>query len=376
MSDRAFGIVTSTPRRVNCFGMQDYRPAGAFSFLGRYRVIDFAISNLSNSGIDNIQVYLNRNPRALTDHLGIGRTYNINSKSGRLQLLYCNHHKELNEVYNTDVSDYIDNMDYIDGLRQKYVVILPCYMVFRQDFSALLNEHIESGADITMLYHKVNNARDHYLNCRVMTLDQDQMVTSLELNRGNRMNQAVFMDTYIMTKELFLSLVHRAHEYSSTYSLAQMISVVCRGAELNIRGVQHKGYFASINDLKAYYDANIDLLDIKKARDLFQEDWPIYTRTTDSCPTKILEDAHVTGSMISNGCLIEGTVENCVIGRGVRIHKDAVVKNSIILSYAEIGSGITLDCQIVDKWARITRTKNDLISTPEEPGYVRKHDIL
>ena len=133
---KAFGIVTSTPRRVNVYGLQDCRPAGAFSFLGRYRVIDFPISNLTNSGIENIQVYLNKFPRSLTDHLGTGRQYNINSKNGRLQLLYCNHNNH-NEVYNTDVSDYLDNMDYLNLISQEYVVIQPCYMIFKQDLARI-----------------------------------------------------------------------------------------------------------------------------------------------------------------------------------------------------------------------------------------------
>ena len=374
MADKAFGIITSTPRRVNVYGLQEYRPAGAFSFLGRYRVIDFPLSNCSNSGIDNIQIYLNKHPRALTDHIGTGRNYNINSKRGRVQLLFCNHHME-NEVYNTDVSDYLANLDYIEGLPQDYVVIQPCYMVFKEDFSDLLKEHVESGADITMLYHRVNNARDHFLNCRVVTLDQDQMVTSLEVNRGNRQNQSVFMDTYVMKKELFIDLVKRASNYSSTYSLAQMLSVIVQGAELEIRGAQHKGYFASIDDLQSYYEASMDLLDLKEAQSLFSSDWPIYTRTTDSSPSQLFEGAEVRNSMISNGCSIEGTVENSIIGRAVKIGKGAVVRNSIVLSYAEIGKDVTVDCQIIDKYARITRTK-ELIAEPGTIGYVHRKDQL
>ena len=245
MASKAFGIVTSTPRRVNVYGLQDYRPAGAFTFAGKFRVVDFPISNFSNSGIKNIQVYLNKHPKALTDHLGTGRSYNLNSKRDRLQLFYCNHHME-NDVYNTDVSDYLDNLNFIKELPQEYVIIAPCYMVYKEDYSALLNDHILSGADITMLYHRVNNARDHYLNCRILTMDQDQRILSLELNRGNRQNQCVFMDTYVLKKDLFMTLVERAYAYSSTYSLAQMIAVLAKTEEYELRGVQHKGFFASI----------------------------------------------------------------------------------------------------------------------------------
>ncbi len=374
MAAKAFGIVTSTPRRVNVYGLQDYRPAGAFTFIGKFRVIDFPISNFSNSGIKNIQVYLNKHPKALTDHLGTGRSYNLNSKRDRLQLFYCNHHME-NEVYNTDVSDYLDNLHHLEDLPQEYVIIAPCYMVYKQDFSTLLDDHILSGADITMLYHRVNNARDHFLNCRVMGVDQDQMVTSLEINRGNRQNQCVFMDTYILKKSLFIDLVQRTAKYSSTYSLSQMLSVLIKREEYEIRGVQHKGFFASVDDLQSYYESNLSLLDPKNARDLFQDGWWIYTRTTDSNPSRIYDTATVKNSMIANGCQVEGTVENSVVGRAVHIGKGAVVRNCVILDHARIGDGVTLDSQIVDKYAQIIRTK-EIIGTPGQPGYVHRADRL
>lgn len=370
----AFGIVTSTPRRVNVFGLQEYRPAGALSFIGRYRLIDFPISNMSNSGIDYIQVYLRKNPQTLTDHLGSGRQYNINSKKGRLQLLYCNNSNR-NEVYNTDISNYLLNMIDLNLISKEYVVIAPCYMIYKQNYAELLQQHIDSGADITMLYHKVTNGRDHFLNCRVMGLDKDGKVTSLSENHGNRASQNVFMDTYVMHRELFLTLVQKTAEYSSTYSLAQMIGYECQQGSLNIHGIQHKGYFAAICDMQAYYDANMDMLDLKKARELFSADWTVYTKTDDSAPTKILEGADVRRSVVSDGCEIAGEIENSVIGRGVHIGKGAIVKNSIVSSYAQIGPGVHLENEVVDKWARIIHTK-EMYAPSSEPGYVRKGDIL
>jgi len=374
MASNVFGIVTSTPRRVNVSGMQDYRPAGAFTFVGKFRIIDFPISNFSNSGIRNIQVYLNRHPKALTDHLGTGRSYNLNSKRDRLQLFYCEHHQE-NEVYNTDISDYLSNLDHIRELPQEYVIIAPCYMVFRQDFAALLDEHIASGADITMLYHRVTNAKTHFLNCRVIGVDQDQYVTSLELNRANRQSQSIFMDTCVMKKDLFITLVEKAAEYSSTYSLSQMLGVLVKRETYDIRGVQHKGFFAAADDMQSYYEANLSMLDFKQARDLFAEDWPIHTRTTDSNPSRFYDGSKVTDSMVSNGCQIEGTVEHSILGRGVHIAKGATVKDSIILDHAEIGPDVHIECQVIDKYARITRTK-ELTATPDQPGYIHRADKL
>ena len=372
---KAFGIVTSTPRRVKVAGLQDFRSAGAISVFGRYRVIDFPVSNLSNSGIDNIQVYIGgKYPRSLIDHLGTGRQYNINSKKGRLQLLYCETDRR-NEVYNTDVANYLANMDFLGRMTEEYVVITPCYMIFREDFSELLKQHIDSVEDVTMLYHKVNNARDHFLNCRVLTVDENANVTSLGGNHASKQIQNIFMDTYVMKRELFLDLIQKTANYSAAFSMSQMLESRLGSTDLKVLGVQHKGYFAAISDLDAYYEANMEFLDQKVTKSLFTADWPFYTTTTDACPSKLQEDSSVKRSVIADGCEIAGDVENCVIGRGVRIGKGAFVKNSIILSYCEIGPDVHIENEIVDKWTVIKRTK-ELVSPAGTVGFVRKSDLL
>ena len=135
------------------------------------------------------------------------------------------------------------------------------------------------------------------------------------------------------------------------------------------------GYFASITDLKSFYNANIELIDFKRASNLFDDEWPVYTRTNDSCPTQYFETADVKSSVVSNGCLIEGTIENSVIGRGCVIKKGAVVKNSVVLPGAMIGEDITIDYQVVDKHAKIIHAK-EIIADPENPGYIRREDTL
>ena len=162
----AFGIVTASNGRYHVQGMEDYRPIGAFSFLGRYRVVDFPVSNLSNSNIDRIQVYVSQNPRSLAEHLSYGQHYNINAKRGKLQLLF-NQDSRVNAIYNTDVAAFMDNIEVIERMQQPYVVITPGNMIFKQDFQQLLQQHVDSGADVTLLYHKTDKADDWYRNCAV-----------------------------------------------------------------------------------------------------------------------------------------------------------------------------------------------------------------
>ena len=176
-----------------------------------------------------------------------------------------------------------------------------------------------------------------------------------------------------MKKDLFLDLVQKAHKLSSMYTLADIVNESCE--ELDVRAYPHRGYFATISDFNSYYEANLELIDLKKATDLFHDNWPIYTRTNDSCPTQYFEGSKVTSSVISNGCLIEGAVENSVIGRGCTIKEGAVVKNCVIGADVVIGKGVHAENLVIDKHARLIRGKR-IIASPDKPGYIKRGDRL
>ena len=254
-----------------------------------------------------------------------------------------------------------------------HVVIAPGYMVYTQDFDELLKVHDESGADVTLLYHKVDNAKEAYLSCDYLNLNKQKGVESIERNNGTTKTRNIFMDTYVMKKEVFMDLVQAAQKASSMYTMKHILNDMC--GELDIRGVAHKGFFASIDDLKSYYDANLSLLDPKNVKSLFSDEWPIYTRTSDSCPTQYYETADVKASFISNGCQIEGTVENSVIGRGCVVKPGAVVKNCVVLADTVIGNDVHIEGHVVDRLAKITRMK-EIVADPAKPGYVKRNDTV
>lgn len=369
---KAFGIVNFSGNRIWVDGLQDYRPIGAFTFLGRYRLIDFPISNMSNSGIEHVQVYIKSQPRAIVEHLGSGRHYNINSKRGRIHMLFSGSGKE-HDLYTTDMSAYADNLENIENLHYSHVVIAPSYMVYTQNYDTLLQEHLDSGADITLLYHSVDNAKDYYLSCDTLNLNRQKGVESIEPNRGNAKNKNIFMDTYVMSRDLFIELIKRARKLSSLYTLADVINASIN--ELDVRAVSHRGFFASITEFKSYYDANLQLIDFKTASNLFDDEWPIYTRTNDSAPTQYSKTASIKNSVVSNGCTIEGTVENCVIGRGTVIKRGAYVKNCVILPDAVIGDNVHLENVVMDRYAKVTRVKS-VVAPADNPGYIKRKDVM
>lgn len=368
----AFGIINFEGSNVNVEGVQEHRPVGAFSFLGRYRIIDFPISNMTNSGVNHIQVYVQRKPRSLIEHLGTGRHYNINSKRGKLHILYGENASE-SIFYNHDIASYRANMATIEEVNYPYVIIAPSYMIYSMDYSELLSKHRESGADITMVYQSVDDARDSYINCDVLNLNKQKGVLSIDRNRGNNKSRNISLETYVMSKELFISLVNKAANISSLYSLRDMLNDEC--SELDVRGVAHRGYFAAINDFKGYYDANMSMVNIDTAMTLFNDDWPIYTRTNDSSPTQYFACSNVEHSVVSNGCLIEGTVENSIIGRGCTLKKGSIVKDSVILPGVIIGEDVHIEGAIIDKKAKITRMK-ELIADSSHPAYVKRNDRI
>ena len=365
---KAFGIITSSPEH-KVAGMQDYRPIGAFSILGRYRVIDFPISNFSNSGIINLQVYISSKPRSLAAHIGTGRHYNINSKRGRLQLVFPVE-EEFNQIYRTNIAALASNIDYIERQSQEYVVIAPSCMVFKQDFDALLQDHAQSGADVTLLYHNVDDAKHGYSTCNELKLDGNR-VKAIVPNLADEDNKAIFMETFVMKKTLLLDLIKKAQATSSMYSLANIVNHMA--GELDLRAVEHKGFFAPITSLKSYFFTQMRLGKYEIASELFTPDWPIYTRTSDSAPTRYFEGAKVVDSMISNGCKIEGTVEGSTIARGVEVAKGATVKNCVVLAYVKIGEGAYVENQVIDKYATIAPGRK-IVADIEQPGYIKHSD--
>lgn len=192
--NRAFGIINFAGNHIKVDGLQDFRPVGAFSFLGRYRIIDFPISNMSNSGIDNIEVFIRRKPRSLTEHLGTGRHYNINSKRGSLNIMYTEH-GQIGDIYSTDITAYMENIECLEEMPHEYVVIAPSYMVYKADYSEFLDAHIESGADISMMYHSVDNAKDAFLNCNALNINKQKGV--LAIDRITEMRKTATFPWYI-----------------------------------------------------------------------------------------------------------------------------------------------------------------------------------
>lgn len=370
--NKVLGIVNFEDATASVEGLGDHRPVSAFAFLGRYRVIDFVLSNMTNSGINDIQVYCKEKPRSLIEHLGTGQQYNINSKRGNLHILN-GEKKPVSDVYNHDVNNFMQNMEFIEESDKGYVVVAPSYFIYQIDYNQVIEAHINSGDDITILYKATDNAKNEFIGCETVLFDETKKVIGIEKNRGKYKTRNISLECYVMSRKLFIDLVNRAANTSSLYWFKDILRDVYN--EYTIRGYAVKGYVACINTLKAYFKANMDLRKREIARNVFKKDWPIHTMTNDSCPTQYVSGSVVKGSTVANGCLIEGTVINSVLGRNVTVKKGAVVENSIILPGAYISDGAKLDHVVVDKYAIIHHVKK-LEGTDDSPVYVKRRDRI
>ena len=366
----ALGIISYEDASVHVEGLDDYRPIPSLSFLGRYRLIDFILSNFTNSGIKNIQVYVKDKPRSVIEHLGSGRQYNINSKHGKLQIL-TGEGKVHSEAYNHDVTAYLQNMQFIEDSPYPYVIIAPSHFVYTVDFRRVLASHIESKADVTVLYNTVDNANTHYIGADSLSLDDKKQVLEIKKNRGKYKNRHISLGAYVMSKDAFIAMVHLADNLSSLYTLREVLQE--QVSELVMIGYPVKGYVACVNSLEEYHRINLDLLNPEHAHQLFNPDWPIHTRTSDSCPTQFTSDARVSDATLANGCYIEGTIRHSVIGRGVVVKPGAVIENSVILSNSIIGENVHLKNVVVDKMAHIRKVK-ELVAEDGQVLYVKRND--
>lgn len=368
----AMGIIAYNDASIYVRGLEKYRPIAAFSFVGRYRLVDFPISNMTNSGMDIIDVYVNGNPKVLFDHIGSGRHYNINNKHGHVGLIPVYTDGQRAE-YIPDVEMYAENMYNIQQDPNDYVIIAPVNLIYKANYSDLLNQHVASGAAVTCLYTPITNAKEQFINCDILEINTQNGLSKIARNLGSSKNANLSLETYIMSKDVFVSLVNQARHTSAMYWFRDVLNDVAKS--MDIRCVAYRGEIFPIYDLKSYFASNMKMLREENMKMFNDPDWPIYTRTNDSAPSIYLDGGTSSNSLISNGCQVSGDVKNSIIGRGVKVGKGAIVDNCLILPDAEIGENAMMSNVIIDKGARIIH-KKDLAGYEDDPLYIARRETV
>ena len=348
------------------------RTLASTSFLGRFAFIDFTLSNFSNSGIDEIGILCQDHVRSLTKHLGFQNSWNINTKIGSNIVMY-NEEKFNNPRYNNDLNNIRTNDWFLIKSNAEFVVIAPVHFLCTIDYSKVIDEHIKSGADVTVVYKRIDYAKEAAIGVKALEVDDDKKVINIYENRGANNVANISLESYVMTKDYLRKILKESLEISSVFSLTDYLSHCINS--INLKGYEYTGFVRCVDSLEKYLDVSLEMFSYDKRKELFKEGWPIYTVTHDTPPTRYGSNAKVSNSIVANGAIIDGTVENSIISRSVVVSSGAKVTNSIILTETYISNDTVLDYCIVDKYSRILCVK-ELKGKKNNPLYVKQGDII
>ncbi len=362
------GLVFANMHDTTLGDMTKNRTMGSVMFGGRYRLIDFPLSNMVNSGISEVGVITKSNYQSLLDHLGSAREWDLARKKGGLYILPPFGNVE-STLYRGRIEALYGAMSFIKHSRAKYVVLSDCDVVTNIDYKPIVAAHIESGADITAVAHTGVYSSDDIKTSTVFNVDDDKNVTSVLINPDISGTCTTSLNVFVMSMDFLIETVNDAMARGNVSFERNILQEKCR--ELKIKIYEYDNYFSKLNSPESYFKSNMALLEPENARKLFVPKRSIYTKVSDNAPVKYDLDSKVSNSLIADGCIIEGEVENSVLFRGVKVGKGAKVKNCILMQGTVVGDNAELNYLITDKNVSICEN-HILTSSPQYPMYVGK----
>ena len=375
MRKDVFGLVYAGEENINLRELVNLRSVSALPVGGRYRVIDFTLSNMVNSGIRNIGIIPKKNYQSLIDHVGSGKDWNLDRKTDGLFILPPYDTFENTGSYNGLVDTLKGASAYIRRAPQKYCLLTGSYTLFNCDYYGMFEQHMDTGADITMLYNEEPTCAEkgaHFKDLR-LTMNDDGRITDMQYRSEKSSQKKVGMDVYLVRKDLLEYLIDDAMAHGKYNFVTDVL--IKNLKHLKIYGCKHTGHVARLSSAAAYQKLNMDFLKPEVQDDLFCKERPIYTKVKDGAPAKYGSDAQVKNSLIGSGCVIEGEVENSVLFRGVYVGKGAKIKNSIVMQDSRIYENTSLDQVIVDKRVNV-RPYSNLVGSQEYPLIIPKGAVV
>ena len=349
------------------------RLMASIPFASRYRMIDFLLSGMVNSGIDNISIVLRQNYRSLMDHLGSGREWDLTRKNGGLHIIPPFAEKQ-NKLFNGHVEALANVLEFLRHQNEKYVFLSDANIAVNFDFNAMLQAHIANNADVTAAYiaeELPESALKHTANDRGLYYTfalTGTRISKIYINPRDTGVQNFSMNIDCIERKKLIDLINAAFVRGQVYFERDVLAPNLDS--LNVQGFKYEGYAARISDMKSYFEENMKLLDDENLDALFSGN-PIYTKIRDDNPTRYIPGSRVSNVMIADGCVIEGQVENSVLFRGVKIEKGAIVRNCILMQDTVIKEGAIVDYTITDKQVVISAGK-EMKGADTFPLYIAK----
>lgn len=322
------------------------RSEAAVPFAGKYRIIDFTLSNCVNSGIFNVGVLTQYRPRSLHEHIGVGKPWDLDRRIGGVRILHPYLTSEGGFWQRGNADALRANLDFIAEQPVDVVLVLAGDHVYKMDYRPMLQLHEELGVDLTLAVHSVSPHETHRFG--IVTVDADGTVSQFEEKPRRTRSSLASMGIYAFRKSFLLEVLAGGTEQNIGRDLMPKLV-----GQTHVASYNFQGYWADVGTVQAYYEANMALLVETPALDLYDPEWVIHTTSADLPAAEIGAAARVGGNLICDGCRIYGQVERSVISPGVYISEGAVVRDSILLNDVVVEPGAVVDRCIIDKHVRV-----------------------
>ncbi|MGN0579485.1 MAG: glucose-1-phosphate adenylyltransferase subunit GlgD [Ruminococcus sp.] len=362
------GLIFASMHDSSVAELTKQRTMGSLPFGGRYRLIDFPLSNMVNSGVPEVGVITKSNYGSLLDHLGSGREWDLSRKKGGLHLLPP--YSQTGGIYKGRLDALSNIWSFVEHSSAKHVILANCDIITSIDFNPVLRQHIDSEADITLIYSKCKYDSEISHGATVLEFDEENRLKDVLADPQFTGECNIWTEMFIISKDFLKKIVSDAasrNQYSFTREILQG-----KKNEYKIMGFEHDGFITRIDSVQSYYTSNMTLLDTEKRAALFRKQHPIYTKIGDNGPVKYGLESNIKNSLIADGCIVEGTVENSILFRGVKVGKGTVVKNCVLLQGTRIGKNCSISSVITDKNVEISDEKV-LTGSESYPLYISKN---
>ena len=367
---RTLGLIFSNIHDNNVPELTVKRTVASIPFCGRYRLIDFALSNMVNSSIAKVGVITKSNFQSLMDHLGSGKDWDLARHYGGLYILPPFGVLENNSLYTTRLEALKNVLGFLTKSTEEYVVMSDSDMVCNINFKPIIKKHVESGAVMTLVY--VDKKREHVSGASNAFLTvKDDVVTDLAYDTKDK-DVHLYTNICVVERRVLINLITEAMSRGKRHFLKDIVIHELKAGRIG--AYKHDGYYEEITTLNKYYEESMNFLNKDVREEVFRQA-NVYTKVKDSVPTKYGDNSVVKNSLIADGCVIEGTVENSIIFRGVKVGRGTVVKNSILMQGTITGENVLLNCIITDK-SVVVKDRRVLSGCETHPFYINKNNII
>ena len=368
---KAMGIIFSNIYDSTLGELTNHRTVASLPFGGRYRQIDFVLSNMSNSSIYNVGLITKYNYRSLMDHLGSAADWDLRRKNEGLFILppFASGHTG---VYKGKLEALYSAVSFIDNTSYDYVVVCDSTVLCNMDFRPAIDNHIKSGADITIISNKEpENPKKHPL---IVYADKRNKAQSILLDSVSDENAFIGMGMFIIKRQLLVDALNESHSKGYVHFEKDYLQRYFNEGKLKVSIYEFKGIVLRNENIKSYYANNMALLQEKTRNGLFGKN-PIYTKVRDEMPSYYCEGSEVENSLLADGCKLYGKVKDSILFRDVRINEGAEIKGCIVMQGTRIGKNAKLECVILDKNVTVSDGA-ELKGTPEHPVIIKKGETV